>query len=84
MPEERIKKIVEAVLKKMFPPGSYEIGNCYRINDHIPRFYCIDYSLTEPINNSTITFSHEQLHDQTDRQLEIIAQDQIKSSIAKS
>ena len=83
MPEERIKKIVEAVMKEMFPPGSYEIGISYRINDRIQRLYCIVYSLTEPVNNGTITFSHEQL-DETDSQLERMAQAQIKSSISKS
>ena len=77
--EEKTKKIVEAVLKKMCPPGSYEIGNCYRINDHIPRLYCINYSLKEPVNNGTVKFTHEQLSDESNRQLERMARVQIES-----
>ena len=78
--EERIKKIVLNVLKERCPPDSYEIGNCYLINDRIPRLYCIDYSLKEPVNNGTVKFTHEQLGDESNRQLERMALGQIESS----
>ena len=78
--EEKIKKIVEAVLKKMYPQGGYDIGNCYRSRDGVPRLFYIDYSLPEPIRKGLIAFTYEQLSDKSNRELEIMALDQIESS----
>ena len=77
--EEKIKKVVEAVLKKMCPQGGYDIGNCYRSGDGIPRLY-IDYSLPEPIRKGLIAFTSEQLSDRSNRELERMVQGQIESS----
>ena len=78
--EEKIKKIVETVLIKMYPQGGYDIGNCYRSGEGIPRLFRIDYSLPEPIRKGMIEFSYEQLRDETDRNLERNARAQIESS----
>ena len=80
MPEERIKKIVEAVLKKMYPQGGYNIGICYRSSEGIPRLYYIDYSLPKPIRKGMIEFTYDHLSDKSDKELEEMALGQIESS----
>ncbi len=80
MPEERIKKIVEAVLKKMYPQGGYNIGICYRSSEGIPRLYYIDYSLPKPIRKGMIEFTYDHLSDKSDKELEEMALAQIESS----
>ncbi len=80
MPEERIKKIVEAVLKKMYPQGGYNIGICYRSSEGIPRLYYIDYSLPKPIRKGMIEFTHDHLSDQSERDLKRMTHTQIETS----
>ena len=78
--EEKIKKIVEAVLKEMYPQGGCNVGNCYRSLGGIPRLFYIDYSLPEPIKKGMIEFTYKQLSDESDKQLEKMALGQIESS----
>lgn len=80
MPEEKIKKIVEAVLMKMYPQGGYNIGNCYRSSEGTPRLYYIDYSIPEPIRKGMVEFTYEHLSVKSDSELETMALAQIESS----
>ena len=80
MHEERIKKIVEAVLMKIYPQGGYDIGNCYRSSEGIPKLYYINYSLPEPIRKGMVEFTHEHLSAKSDGELERMALGQIESS----
>ena len=80
MLEEKIKKVVEAVLKEMYPEGGCDIGDCYRSQDGVPRLYYVNYSLPEPIKKGMIKFTHKQLSEKSDSELEIMALDQIESS----
>jgi len=77
--EEKIKKIVLDVLKVKYPQGGYQTDNCRR-GDGIPRSYCIDYSLTNPVKEGTIEFTHDHLSDQSERDLKRMAHTQIETS----
>ncbi len=78
MLEEKIKKIVLDVLKEMYPQGGYETGNCHR-SGGIPRSYCINYSLTEPIKEGMVELTHDHLSDLSERDLKRMARDQIET-----
>jgi len=77
--EEKIKEIVLDVLRVKYPQGGYQTDNCRR-GDGIPRSYCIDYSLTNPVKEGTIEFTHDHLSDQSERDLKRMAHTQIETS----
>jgi len=76
--EEKIKEIVEAVLRKLYPQGGYVIGNCNY--DGRKKTYYIHFSKPESDKVSSVEISYDHLRDNSDIELKRMALGQIESS----